>query len=257
MLRSPCSIAFLLIMGGVSLCPGAAVWGQGSEDIVLVTSPTAGILSHGSYMFQGAVGPDSGLLFGVKVGFYNRLMTGLSYGVQRFIGRGDIKRNDRLGVQVRFRLLEEGYAGPALALGIDTQGEDSFLEQDERYERKSKGIYSALSKNYYLIRNFSLHGGINYSFEDRDESGPNLFGGFSLEAVTGMSLLLDYNASVDDNDRGLASCRTRGRGYLDAGVRFQYMENLRIRVLFKDLLGNYVPQKGVARALEIFYIDYF
>ena len=225
--------------------------------MLLVDSPTAGILPHGAYLFQGSFGPRSSLIFGVKIGFHDRIMVGVSFGMQEFIGTGDIQLNDKPGFEARLRILEENLRGPALALGIDTQGEDAYIEDDERYERKSKGFYAVISKNYRLLSDFSVHGGVNYSLEDTDEQGLNAFGGISIELVEGFSLLLDYNAALDDNDADVGSSRTRGRGYLDSGVRFDYMENLRLKVLFKDLLGNYEPEKGVARSIEILYINYF
>ncbi len=235
----------------------APVSGQEFAEISLVDSPTAGVLPHGSYMFQGSFGPRSSLIFGVKIGFHDRFMVGASFGMQEFIGTGDIELNDKPGFEARIRIIEETLKGPALAVGIDTQGEDAYIEDDERYERKSKGFYAVLSKNYRFLRDFSVHGGVNYSLEDEDERGVNIFGGFSMELIEGFCILLDYNAALDDNDPDVASSRTRGRGYLDSGIRFDYMENLRLKVLFKDLLGNYEPEKGVARSIEILYIDYF
>lgn len=235
----------------------APVSGRSFEEISLVASPTAGILPHGAYLFRGSLGPDSGLLFGVRVGFRDRLMVGVSYGVQEFIGRGEVQANDIPGFQLRLRVIEEGIQGPAIAVGIDTQGEDGYIEDWERYERKSKGFYVAFSKNYRLIRDFSIHGGVNWSLEDRDENGFDLFAGLALEVAPGFVILGDYAAGLNDDDRDIETTLTRGRGYLDAGVRFDYRENLRLKVLFRDLTGNYLPKKGVARAVEIFWIDYF
>jgi hypothetical protein len=237
--------------------------GQGFEEITIVDSPTAGILRHGEYLFQGSIGPRSGLLFGVKIGFHDRLMVGASFGLQEFIGRGDINVNEKPGFELRLRIIEEIVAGPALAVGIDTQGEDSYLEDEERYERKSKGFYAVLSKNYRLVRDLSVHGGINYSLETKNEKGINFFGGITFEIIPGVSLLLDYNAALDDDDPYVDPKHTLGRGYLDTGVRFNYMENLKLMVMFKDLTGNYVPgpgsgdERGVARSIEIFYVNYF
>lgn len=235
----------------------APVYGQEFEEMFIVDSPTAGILPHGAYLFQGSFGPRSSLIFGVKVGFHDRLMVGVSFGMQEFIGTGDIELNDKPGFETRIRIIEESLRGPALAVGIDTQGEDAYLEDDKRYERKSKGFYAVISKNYRLLSDFSVHGGANYSLEDEDEQGVNVFGGLSIELVEGFSLLLDYNAALDDENAGVTSSRTRGRGYLDSAIRFDYMENLRLKIQFKDLLGNYEPEKGVARSIEILYISYF
>lgn len=227
------------------------------EDIRLVDSPTAGILPHGGYMIHGSVGPESSILVGVGVGFFDRVMLGASFGLQKFIGRGDIEVNDRPGFEIRVRMIEESEAGPALSLGVDTQGEDAYLDDAERYERKSKGAFAVVSKNYRLIGDFSIHGGVNYSFEARDEQGVNVFGGLSLEIIKGFSILLDYNAALDDNDEGVATHRTRGRGYLDSGLRFDYRDNLRFKIFFKDLLDNYTPVSGVDRSIEVFYVNSF
>ncbi len=227
------------------------------EEIYIVDSPTAGILPHGGYIMHGSIGPSSSLLFGVKIGFHDRLMLGASFGIQNFVGRGEIEINDKPGFEVRLRIIEEEIIGPALAVGIDTQGEDIYLDDLERYERKSKGFYAVISRNYRLIRDFSLHAGANYSLEREDEEGVNFFAGATLELIPGFHILLDYNAAIDDDDADNDEARTRGRGYLDAGVRFDYRENLRIKLHFKDLLDNYIPESGIARSFEIFYVNYF
>ncbi|MGD1049138.1 MAG: hypothetical protein ABR899_10370 [Candidatus Krumholzibacteriaceae bacterium] len=251
--RSLCIV--LVAVAAFSLAGSARA--QILEDIRLVTSPTASILPHGGYLFEGSIGPESSILVALKVGFFDRLMLGASYGYQEFIGRGDEQANDRPGFEARVRVIEETEAGPALALGVDTQGEDAYIESAERYERKSKGLYAVVSKNYRLVGDLSIDGGINYSFENRDEGGMNAFGGFSLELIKGFSVLLDYNPALDDNDASVATHLTRGKGYLDTGVRFDYRDNLRFKVFFKDLLGNYIPQSGVDRSIEVFYINSF
>ncbi len=258
MLKSPASLIRLVILAA-ALCCAAAGTGRSQilEDIRLVDSPTAGILPHGGYLIYGSIGPESSILAGIGVGFFDRVMLGSSFGLQKFIGRGDIEVNDRPGFEIRVRAIEESEAGPAFALGIDTQGEDAYLDDAQRYERKSKGAYAVVSKNYRLIGDFSIHGGVNYSFEAKDEKGVNAFGGLSLEIVKGFSLLLDYNAAFDDNDTGVATHRTRGRGYLDSGLRFDYRDNLRFKIFFKDLLDNYLPVSGVDRSIEVFYLSSF
>ena len=242
-------LALLMIASPVS--------GGSFEEISLVASPTAGIIPHGAYAFRGSLGPNSGLLFGARVGFRDRLMVGVSYGVQEFIGRGDVRANDIPGFQLRLRLVEEKMQGPAIAVGIDTQGEDGYIEDWERYERKSRGFYIVFSKNYRLIRDFSLHGGVNWSLEDDDEDGIDLFAGLAFEVAPGFVILGDYTAALNDDDKDVETSLTRGRGYLDAGVRFDYGENLRLKVLFRDLTGNYIPENGVARTVEIFWLDWF
>lgn len=244
------------VIAAVMLATGG-VRAQLLEDLKVVSTPTAGLIGHGAYMFEGRIGPGNDLLFGMGVGFHDRLMVGMSFGLQNFIGRGEIEANNLPGFLLRLRVIEEGLAGPAFALGLDTQGEGYYIDEDDRYERKSLGIYGVVSRNFEARINIGLHGGINYSFENRDEDGINLFAGTSFTLIPGLTLLLDYDAAFNDDDSDIPTTRTRGRGYLDCGVRFDYGENLRMRLLFKDLLGNYVPESGVARSLEIVYLNWF
>jgi hypothetical protein len=246
-----------VLLAAACLAPFGVCSAQILEEVLIVTSPTASILPHGGYLFQGSIGPQSAIIASLKVGFFDRFMLGASYGFQGLIGRGDVHANDRPGFEARLRIIEESEARPALAMGIDTQGEDAYLEDASRYTRKSKGMYAVLGKNYRLIGDFSINAGINYSLENEDEGGLNAFGGFDLELINGFSILLDYNAAVDDDDEEVVTHLTRGRGYLDSGVRFDYRDNLSFKVLFKDLLGNYLPESGVDRAIEFFYFNSF
>jgi hypothetical protein len=251
------SAALGAVLMAAAVAAGSPSNAQILEDVRVVSSPTAAILPHGGYLFDGLLGPESSILVAAEVGFFDRLMLGVSYGFQDFIGRGDIEANDRPGFEARLRVIEETDRGPALALGVDTQGEGVYLEAADRYTRKSKGLYAVLSKNYRLIGDFSIHGGVNYSFENRDEGGVDVFGAFALDIVRGLSVLLDFNPALDDNDASVATHLTRGRGYLDAGLRFDYRDNLRFKILFKDLLDNYLPVHGVDRSIEVFYLSSF
>ncbi len=234
---------------------GAAA--QMLEDLSIVSVPTAGVLPHGGYRLYGSLGPESSILASVAVGFFDRLMLGASFGLQEVIGRGDLSVNDRVGLTMRLRLLEETMTRPAVTFGIDTQGEGRYIEEEERYERKSRGAFVVFGKNYRFIDDLSLNGGVNYSLENRDEEGVSVFGGIEIGIVSWFGLLADYDAALDDNDENVATSRTRGKGYLDIGVRFDYQDSLRFKFLFKDLLDNYRPESGVYRAIEVSYISAF
>jgi hypothetical protein len=250
-------IILSVTVASVAMLVAGGAQAQLLEDLKVVSTPTAGLIGHGAYLFEGRIGPGNDLLFGMGVGFHDRLMVGMSFGLQNFIGKGDIEANNLPGFQLRVRVIEEGLAGPAFALGLDTQGEGRYDDEDDRYERKSLGAYGVLSRNFDARINIGIHGGINYSFENRDESSVDLFAGTSFTIVPGLTLLLDYDACLDDNDPDITTTRTKGRGYLDCGIRFDYGENLRMRLLFKDLLGNYIPESGVARSFEILYMNWF
>ena len=258
MSKYPARVSFLVLGGAlVALLASGSAHPQILEDIVIIGSPTAGVPPHGGYVLHGCLGPEGSMLLGVDIGFFDRAMLGASFGFQQFIGRGDIEPNDKPGFEVRIRLVDEGESGPALAVGLDTQGEGEYFGNEERYERKSKGLYAVVSRNYRLIEDFSIHGGANYSFERTDEEGVNAFAGFAIELIKGLSILADYNAALDDNDQDAPTHRTRGRGYLDAGLCLEYRDNLQLKVLFKDILGNYAPDPRIVRSVEVLYINSF
>ena len=225
------------------------------EPVYVVDSPTAGMLGHGEYRIQGRIGVESSIQFGVRVGIREVVHLGVSFGMQRVFERASVELNDRVGFQVRFRLLQEGES-PALAVGFNNQGTGRWDEGRERYERKSKGFYAVLSRNWTaIVGQFSAHGGVNYSTETTDESGVNLFAAIDWEPVSGFAILFDWDAALDDKQED--GDFGRGRSYLDAALRVTYGDNLSMMLTFRDLTGNYEPSPRVWREFEVAFVDLF
>ena len=245
----------------VCLCAGvsffaAEVSAGTAEPIYMVDSPTGGLLSHGEYFIQGRLGPESSILLGLRVGVKSRLHLGVSFGMQEVFSYEKIELNDRVGFQLRVRLLEEDDRRPGFALGFNSQGGGFWSEEFERYDRKSKGLYLVLSRNWKIpVGYFSLHGGVNYSFEDRDDDDPDAFLAVDWEAITGLEFVLDcdgaFNDNLDDNRYG------RGGISLDGAIRVTYGENLQMMLIFKDLTKNYTPERRIGREFEIAFVDFF
>jgi hypothetical protein len=245
----------VMIVTGVLTAGGEAYAGL-NEPIYAIDSPTAGILAHGEYLVQGRMGPESSFLIGVRVGFKSRIHVGVSFGLQNVISYEAVRSNDQPGFQVSLRLVEEA-RGPALAVGFNSQGVGIYDEAEERYERKSRGLYAVLSKNWSVwVGQFSLHGGVNYSFEDADgDDEPNVFAAAGWEVFHGLELLVDADAALNDNSR---DGQFGGGGmYIDAAVRVTYGENLSLMLIFRDLSENYESQRRVGRELEISFVDLF
>jgi hypothetical protein len=213
-----------------------------SEPLYVIDHPTAGLLGNGEYLFSGRIGPQS-------------FQVGTSFGMQKLFDRGDVDVNDKIGFQFRLRLLEE-YATPALAVGFDSQGKGFYHAQEKRYDRKSPGFYVVLSKNYTtLLGQVALHGGMNYSTENKDDDDPDLFFGTDWALLDQLSVLFDFDAAFNDNvDAGNFG---KGSIYVDAGVRMHYAESLSLMFIFRDLTSNFRPAAGVGRELEIAFWDSF
>lgn len=244
----------LVCCGLLCLLPAALAAGL-PVPVYNVDHPTAGLLEHGEYLFTGRVGPESSILVGVRIGFKSVVQIGTSFGVQKVFDRGDVDVNDKIGFQLRLRLIEESLA-PALAVGFDSQGRGFYREDEKRYDRKSPGFYLVLSKNYISpVGEFSLHGGMNYSTEDRDDNDPNLFACGDWRLIEQLSLLLDVDTALNDNVDG----GNFGKGgiYMDGAIRLDYGESLTFMLIFRDLTGNFGLTSGVGRELEISYWDSF
>jgi hypothetical protein len=248
-------IAVLIAVFGSLAFVAAAEAGM-AEPIYMVDTPTAGLLSHGEYHIQGRIGPESSVLLGFRVGVKNRVFLGVSFGMQNLFSYEQVDLNDRPGLQLRVRLLEEDDRRPGLALGFNSQGTGAWNDEAERYDRKSKGFYAVLSRNWKIpVGHFSLHGGLNYTLENQDQDNANVFAAADWEAITGLEFILDFDAAFnDDTDDD----RFGGGGvYLDGAIRVTYGENLQLMLVFRDLTKNYTPERRIGRELEIAFVDFF
>jgi len=246
----------VLIAACVAVLSAGVVEAGLGEPIYMIDSPTAGLLTHGEYNIQGRIGPESSVLLFFRVGIKNRVYLGVSFGMQELFSYEKVEFNDRPGFQFKLRLLEEDDRRPGLALGFNSQGTGAWSEEFERYDRKSKGFYGVLSRNWKIpIGYFSIHGGVNYSLEDVDDNDLNAFFAVDWEAVTGLEFILDADGAFNDN---LDNDRYGGGGiYLDGAIRVSYGENLAMMLIFRDLTKNYTPERRIGREFEIAFVDFF
>ncbi|MCF7804148.1 MAG: TonB-dependent receptor [Candidatus Marinimicrobia bacterium] len=228
----------------------------------LINIPTAGSLDRGSYATELRMMPEGGVLAGVDIGLTSQFMLGVSYGGSHIIGEDSVGWNPQPGVQVKYRLFDESMKFPAVAVGFNSQGYHEYIRSLDRYTLKSSGFYVALSKNYQFLGNLGLHAGANYSLENGDgDSDPNLFFGIDKDINREISLMVEYNAALNDNESGSGIQELgRGYGYLNAAVRWTFAQKFHIEFDVNNLLQN--RQYGdstplPSRELKIVYIEYF
>jgi hypothetical protein len=249
----PKSVAAAFALGAV-LCVSVA-GAQPLEPLYIVDHPTAGMLPSASYRLSGRTGPESSFLATFSLGFKGRLMIGASYGVHHLFEYGTPQGNDRVGLQLRLRILEEG-RGPALALGFDSQGYGPWDSALDRYVRKAPGFYAVVSKNYAVpLGDLSFHGGLSVTTETDDVRSPNLYAGLDYMVWQRVSFLLDTDAALNDNAEG--SPYGQGGIYLDAGIRAYFRQTLVVTLIFRDLTENSGFSQGVGREFEIAWISTF
>ena len=225
-----------------------------SEQRTLINRPTAGSLERGSYDIELRMYPGGGLLGAIAVGLTERITFGTSFGGLNIIGEGDVIWNPNPEANIKYRLMEETYSAPALSIGFNGQGFGEWSDSLARYQIKSPGIYAALSKNYSMIGNLGFHAGINLSLEKDDDGDVNLWVGFDKSINEEISLLGEYDFAINDNsDNALGS----GNGYLNAALRWAFVEELIIELDVNNLLGNREDTDSASREIKIIYVEFF
>ncbi|MFQ5651835.1 MAG: hypothetical protein ACE5IY_18010 [bacterium] len=224
------------------------------EQRQLIDLPTAGTLDRGSYDIRLRMFGNGGLVGGVSVGVTPRFMFGLSWGGTNIIGEGDVDWNPNPGIHARIRLLDENFAIPAITLGFDSQGYGAYNDGFDRFENKSRGFFAVASKNYAVLFNLGLHGGLNFSLEDGDDDEDlNLFLGVDLSFNREFRAILEYDFANNDNEN---DARFGGNdGYLNGGVQWIFSEQLILQFNIKNLLKSGANE--VTREFKIGYFEYF
>ena len=246
----------------------------------LVTIPTAGTLPRGSFTLETLLINNGGVVPRLSVGFTDNFSFGVSFGVQNLIGGNKPSINKTTPeVQIKYRVFDESEKMPALVYGLDNQGRGLYHVTDSvftthgvsdstvslnRYDQKAWGMYMVMSKNWNLMGNLGLHAGISKSLSENDDGDkdPNIFFGFDKELNRSFSLLVEYDAAWNDdnlnNDNYSLNDITfgRGKGYLNAGVRWAISSNLMLEVNFNDINQN-TEAEYTNREIKVMYSESF
>jgi hypothetical protein len=223
------------------------------EPRYLIDVPTAGMIPHGTLALDMEVYRNGGLLTGVSLGAFDRLILGISYGGTNIIGNETPDWNTIPGFQIKFRLFDESVILPAIALGFDSQGKEVYDTTLSRYTIKSMGFYIVLSKNYELVGNLSFHGGVNYSLERADDDkDPNIFLGAEKSIGPILSVLGEYNLGWNDSNHRAFG---KGRGYLNLSIRLSLGKGFSLGMNIKDILKNQRSASVGNRTLMLEYLN--
>lgn len=276
---------FALVVGMV--LTGAVSVAAGEEMVQprrLVDAHTAGVLPRATYDFECRVyasgSPDvwgSGLQLAIGVGITDRLNIGISYGGDGLVGRGrSVQLNPYPGGLIKYRLIEENYHFPAVAIGYEHQGYGGILDDNSGFVYKSQGFFVALSKNYLFIKRVQLgiHGAASYSLEDITSvpyKGPNGYLGFDFGINSELALAVEYDLGFNTRDPGVSGDRREDyvnplKGQLNAGLRWAFSPSFYLQFDFKDLLENRdwydvaadrYHRFGWSRELKLVYLNSF
>jgi hypothetical protein len=218
-----------------------------------IGNPTAGVLSRGEARVHSTLIAQNGMIVGVDVGVFRNFQLGLSYGALNIVGdQAPIGMSlSDLGVRMRFRILNETLTRPAIAIGLDTQGQGAFDGQNFQY--KSKGIYTVVSKTFNFLGLIGLDFGLNSSLDTSpDEHNFDFFIGLFKTLGDSFILFADYSAGIDTNNKQFNSI-----GFLNAGLQFNVSDQLSLKVKFHDLLLSRYQSVNPHRSLMIDYRWFF
>ena len=240
----------------------------------LVSIPTAGTLPRGSFTLESLLITDGGMVPRLSVGFTDNFSFGVSFGVQNLIGGNKPSINKTTPeVQIKYRIFDESVKKPALVYGLDTQGRGLYHAVDSifthgifdstvtlnRYDQKAWGMYMVMSKNWNFLGNLGLHAGISKSLSENDDGDkdPNVFFGFDKELNRSFSFLVEYDAALNDDDHTLNDITFgRGKGYLNAGIRWAMSPNLMLEINFNDINQN-TEAEYTNREVKVMYSESF
>ncbi|PWB73529.1 hypothetical protein C3F09_05150 [candidate division GN15 bacterium] len=225
----------------------------------LIDIPTAGTLPRGYFGIGFRFYSYGGAIAYTDIGISNRFLLGVSFGADSTIGAVEPRWNPDMEFNVKFRLVDELEYFPAVSIGFNSQGDGHYSREYKRYAYKSKGFYAVASRSFYFYKWTSgWHGGINYSTEnDRDKNGNiSLFVGFDATFNYDLAYLMEYDFALNDN-KGAVAYSGRGRGYLNASLKWLFTDNLEMELILKDLLVNRRESKMFSREVRFQYIDHF
>ena len=85
----------------------------------------------------------------------------------------------------------------------------------------------------------------------------DLFFGLDLELNPEFSILLEYNSALNENDMTAKTMSISRGGYLNAALRWSFVESLYLELDLNNLLFDDEKVEYFKREIKITYIEYF
>tara|TARA_Y100000590_G_scaffold466316_1_gene641262 strand:- start:445 stop:1224 length:780 start_codon:yes stop_codon:yes gene_type:complete len=231
----------------------------------LVSVPTAGTLPRGSYTYETYLSKNGAVMPRLAIGLTESLTFGVSHGIHNLIGDDKPIYNPQPGFQIKYRIFDESQSFPAMVIGLDTQGKGKFSESDidndiARYERKAVGFYLITSKNWNVLGNMGFHFGLSKNLWEKsgdpeDDGDVNLYFGVDKEINRSFSLIVEFDAGLNDNEDeyNVSDLSAgKGKGFLNAGIRWAVSRNLMVEINFNDIRKN-TDAEYTNRELKVMY----
>jgi hypothetical protein len=224
------------------------------EPQYLIDKPTAGLIGRHNLGVDFEFYRYGGILVQTTFGVFNFADIGLSFGGSNLIGSDDVIWNDLPGIKIKLRPFEEKLYFPAIVIGFESQGKETYYKGVKRYLYKSPGFYAVASKNYKWLGFISYHLGLNYSLETDDgDKDLNLFGGIEKTIGDYVSLLGEYDFGFNDDTKKFG----QGKGFLNLGLNWYVGNGVTLNMQVKNLLKNTKDNKSASRVVGIHLVQLF
>lgn len=246
---------FLVVLFNELYAQGNAGDDADYDSFYIVDMPTAGCLKKSSYCGSLIFFSGGGIETEFSVAPFKNFQIGLSYGGSSILGSGDIVFQKLPGIQLRVRLFEERVSTPAVLVGVNTQGKGNYLDDLDRFETISPGLYLALSKNYkYFAGNVAFHLGLTYSFEiPTSERKPSFYIGLEQSIGDKVSFNLELNPTLNEYNEDVMSKKI----LLNAALRWSVVPGVVIEFQGRDLFRHLKNSSGFTRNVKLEYISKF
>jgi hypothetical protein len=259
------AFSFCMMAAFLFFSPPEGLLAQGHQPQRIVTTPTAGSLPARSYQLETHLFDGGGVTQRLLIGVTGHVDIGVSYSGANIIGSRALDWAPHVGAQLRIRIIEETFGTPGISLGYDSQGDGPFFEGENlnRFRTKSRGAYLAVSRNYQLLGNLGLHGGVNYSFEDDDgDRDPSFWAGLDKSVTSNVDICAEYDFATNDNEN---KDITANRGWMNISLKLHLsgsftleldIQNI-LRNAKRDLSGISEEKPEPARELRLYYTSHF
>ena len=244
-------IGALAALSMLVLCVPSEAVGYGGSFTRLVDVQTAHSLPRAGYSLGVRAVPGGGVRTSFAIGVTHYVSAGVSYGAANVIGAGEPDWDNEVGFELKIRLAEEYDVVPGLTVGYDSRGHGSQMPGGG-YEKASQGIYIVAVKTAPFSEFWEFHGGISRTLEI-EKTSPDYFVGVSARFSEEFTLLAEYQLGTTRDEDG-SDDKT---GYLNAGLRWVFAEQLEIDFYFRNLAGPSGSPELSSRALAFVFYDSF
>jgi hypothetical protein len=217
------------------------------ETLYGVEMPTAGVLAKGVLSAQTFLQEQGGALFSVQYAPLTNLTLGLSYSANNVLGNSPAQGQELPGVSLRWRIINETLAMPAIAIGFSNQGRGIIARNE--FRTQSPGLYAAVSKSFQFWGTSAIHGGVHYSLEPSgDKRGVNAYVAAEKSLWTFASLAIEYNPTLQAD-----MTRYTTKGLLNASLRCYLGDGFTVELQALDITTSL---KAAQQPLRVFSLEY-